>query len=561
MGNPPINNISATALASPQWWQEIALPTSFALLLCLFLFSAGGMLGFWLSRRQRRPSEHPIQADQPQMDPQALISHEVRTPLSAIARLLELTLAEEASGKNPRALLRTAWQATASLQLLLDDLITQSRLDRNELVLHPVPCDLARLMEEIRQIYLPIAQSRQLMLRCETRLQVPIVLIDPLRLKQILHNLLSNAIKYTHHGGMTLLLATETTPTDECRLLVTLHDSGIGMPSALRAALDQPFQPTGEARRQQYGGHGLGLFLCRQLVRRMQGDMNIDSAPGRGTSIQLAFTTAIGGQEQPHGETPAIECLTGLHILLVEDELANRALLERDLVKLGLDVTACGNGMDALHLWRQQTFDILLIDRHLPGINGPTLARYIRRIERHRQGRPHQTLIGMTTGNRLDEHSGSRFDAWLEKPIEPNLLARVLQRCLVSLTPKNPLNLPMLRQLIRGDAAFGKQFLDAAHESIQEDLRALSAARQTHDLIKLAEILHHLQGVTRLMCDELITLRCLTLEQALKETDEQQVSLLLPQVQRDLRALCLALQTCPPTLAETPPAPHQANKS
>ncbi|TDR82053.1 hybrid sensor histidine kinase/response regulator [Paludibacterium purpuratum] len=539
--------------------QEIVSPAPLVALLLLLLASVGGVgLRLWRTQR-RRQAQAEREASASKSSLQALISHEVRTPLTAIARLIELSLEDKADESSRRALQRAAWHATTSLQVLLDDLITQSRLDHNQLNLHPVPCELAGFLEEIRQIYRPIVESRQLALQFETHLQVPVVIIDPLRFRQILQNLLANAVKYTHEGGISLYVATEAAQAGQCRIHVELRDSGIGMPPALRAELDQPFQPAGESRRQQYGGHGLGLFLCRQLIRKMRGEMRVDSQPGDGTTIQLNFTVAVGKLDERVPCTVPTECLTGLNILLVEDELANRTLLERDLAQLGISVTSCADGVEALRLWIKQPFDVVLVDWHLPGMNGPAMARIIRRIERRRAS-AHQTIIGMTTGS-AQIRTGVLFDAGLEKPVLPQVLTQTLRRCLPDPSNREPLNLQVLRKLIRGDAVFGRQFLGAARESVQADLLVLCKGYAAPDTTLLAETLHHLQGVTRLMCNDLITARCIALEKAVLEQDSARIKALLPHVKQDLRTVCLALQTCPHALSETSPAEPQTNKS
>ncbi|WP_215776745.1 ATP-binding protein [Paludibacterium sp. B53371] len=492
------------------------------------------------------PSAAPAAGTPPEPEPasaamQALLSHEIRTPLAAISRLLELALANPA---DKTAMIQTAWQASTALLALLDDLISQSKAQQPAWPLCPAPCQLEALFDELQQIYQPIAASRGLRLTFSKQLAVPRVILDAQRLRQILHNLLSNALKYTAHGAISVQASSQPDGSQGCLLQICVRDSGIGMSAQLCAELDQPYQAAGAAARQRHGGHGLGLHLSRQLLRQMGGEMRVQSLPERGTLIRLTLPVPVDNTAGPVRSPAEGTWLAGYRVLLVEDEVANRVLLMHTLQQWGIAVTPCTSGMEALRQWLRQPFHLLLIDRQLPDLSGPTVCRVIRQLERRRGCGPTQTILGMTTGSERC-HTGHLFDAWLEKPVAAEDLLRHLQEGLQPIEPGEILNLSVLGKLIRGDRSFGEQFLAAARQSLQSDLQRLRRD-QAGQREQLAQTLHHLQGLTRLICTPAYMAPVQQLMQSIEAGQDADIQRQLPELIRTLCRVSQALAQCPP---------------
>jgi signal transduction histidine kinase/FixJ family two-component response regulator len=372
----------------------------------------------------------------------ATISHEIRTPMNAILGLLELLSYSRLDGEQHETveLLRAS---SSSLLRLIDDILDFSKIEAGRLEIHSEPTRLRDIVDQVAQIFAGVASAKGLTLRSEVAPELPEhVLVDALRMRQVLSNFLSNAIKFTEHGEIRLDVrpAPEQGRLDFVRFSVM--DGGIGMDRETVARLCEPFVQgdTGTSRR--YGGTGLGLAICRRLADLMGGSIHIESAPGKGTTVAFLLPlTQIGPfavQRKPRfsdtspgiGSTPArvpsIEAAqaNGQLILVVDDHPTNRRLLVRQLAWLGYAAEAASDGAQALARFAERSavgtpHALVITDCQMPEMDGYELARRIRNLEKTS---PDHAVILAFTANTLreaaDECHAAGMDDVLTKPIE-----------------------------------------------------------------------------------------------------------------------------------------------
>lgn len=494
----------------------------------------------WLLHDNRSQHARLKQAQQHAAAVQALIAHEIRTPLSAVDKLIGLSLDTTSQGDHTQQLLPAAQSSVQALLALLDDLLTQSKLDLGKLPINPQPVDLPRLVRELGQLYAPLARQKHLRFNLSIDCPAHRVRLDPLRLRQILSNLLSNAIKYTVHGHIGLYLLSR--PLDDGRVLVEVlvSDSGIGMTQQTLADIDTPFGTAGDAARRRYGGNGLGLSLCRRLASLMDGTLRLDSQPGRGTLAALQLTVPQEGDGSTVAAPPRADEATpqpGTRVLVVEDDQASRMLLRWQLERLGMAVDSCGDGQQGLRAWARGDYDLVLCDMHLPRLCGTGMIRRIRRLEA-RYARPRTPIAGISADPAAIPEECD-LDLILGKPVDPAVLSSALVRLLSDCGERgpSPVSFAALHQLTRGDETFERNFIRTVLDSNDADLRQLIIADPQRDLENMADTMHRLLGVVRLLCSDAIVQNCRALERALRQKQLRQVNSLLPIVKRDIRAV------------------------
>src|SRR5581483_3867289 len=213
------------------------------------------------------------------------MSHDLRTPMNGIIGMAEAVL-DTRLNTEQRDYLQTLKGSAWSLLNVLDDVLDLSRIEAGQLPLSPEPVDVGRAVSDIVNALAPWASDKGLELTCEIAAEVPpCVLIDPVRLRQVLVNLVGNAIKFTARGRVWVHAEVTTNAARHCSLAFTVADTGVGMTVEQQEAAFEAFQRGGGARR--YGGTGLGLAICRQLVHLMGGSLSVESQPGAGTTFRF----------------------------------------------------------------------------------------------------------------------------------------------------------------------------------------------------------------------------------------------------------------------------------
>jgi signal transduction histidine kinase/DNA-binding NarL/FixJ family response regulator len=373
----------------------------------------------------------------------ATISHEIRTPMNAILGLLEL-LSYSRLDDEQRETVGLLRDSSSSLLRLIDDILDFSKIEAGKLEIRSEPTRLGAVVEQAAQIFEGVASAKGLILQSEVADDLPEhVLVDGLRLRQVLSNFLSNAIKFTEHGVIRLEVrrAPEPGQADIVRFAVT--DSGIGMDAETIARLCEPFVQGDTRTSRRYGGTGLGLAICRRLAELMAGRLSIESRVREGTTVSLllplakaapAATKAGLSHTDTHSDitgalpsrAPAVEAAAaaGELILVIDDHPTNRRLLVRQLAWLGYAAEAVADGAQGLARFLERRaagtpHALVITDCQMPEMDGYELARRIRENE---GAGPERAVILAFTANTLreaaDECHAAGMNDVLTKPIE-----------------------------------------------------------------------------------------------------------------------------------------------
>jgi len=280
------------------------------------------------------------------------------------------------------------------------------------------------------------AEAKQLSLSLDLTDGLPDAWVgDPTRLRQVLCNLLSNSIKFTpQQGRVVLRVASAPTPRGGAVVCFEVVDSGPGITADARERLFQPYGQGDASIARRFGGTGLGLSICKELLRLMKGSIEVESEPGVGSTFRVAVPLVRaneGGQQlTPTASTGRANLPADLKVMLVEDDVVNRIVMEAVLRDLGVQVLTADSGEQALEVMEQKAVDLVLMDVHMPGMDGLSTTRHLRAKEARLQ-RPRVPVIGLTG----DVYSGAReacleagMDDYLTKPASGADIGAVLAR-------------------------------------------------------------------------------------------------------------------------------------
>ncbi|MEP6874672.1 MAG: ATP-binding protein [Burkholderiales bacterium] len=371
----------------------------------------------------------------------ANMSHEIRTPFHGMLGMMSLLQDSRLSPKQA-VYLDTARESAHHLLAILNDILDISQLESGKLQVAPQTVDLMQLLNQVDALMRAQAMGKGLALRIDVATDVPRwVRADPTRLRQIMFNLLSNALKFTSDGEVVLAVNNG----GEGRINFSVIDSGIGMDEQTQARLFQRFMQGDERPSRRASGTGLGLQISRDLARLMGGDITVKSAPGEGSTFTVSLPLMSVGA--PVLGPDAVAAAGAAHarplrVLVAEDHAVNRAYLEAVLEKLGHRGVFVGDGHGAVLAVQTQPvdepFDVILMDLHMPDMDGFTAARTIRAMAPP-QGRV--PIVALTAdafqaSRELAREAG--MEGFLTKPAHLPQLREALQRYGAGLTPTAP---------------------------------------------------------------------------------------------------------------------------
>ncbi len=348
-----------------------------------------GVINGWIDISERKTMEEALRlakeqadlASRAKSDFLATMSHEIRTPMNAILGMLELAIQDPALSLHTGEQLRIASESANGLLDLIGDVLDISSIEAGQMTLVPQPCELTPLLQSVAQVFTSMAEQKGLNYRIDLAIQpLPQVLVDPLRLRQIIFNLLSNAIKFTERGEVSLSasLVQDDPHTPVLRLIIT--DSGVGIPADKLPLLFDPFYRAHSPY--QFAGTGLGLNIAQVLCQMMGGHIGVSSVVGVGTrlDVRLPLTLAASTSLRPAPLLIRHEAIEqrSLRILVVDDNHANQTLLRQQLKHLGHEVRVRGNGLEALRAVGSHDFDLVITDCQMPVMDGFELTRHLR---------------------------------------------------------------------------------------------------------------------------------------------------------------------------------------
>ena len=479
----------------------------------------------------------------------ATMSHEIRTPMNGMFGMLEL-LSMTKLDSDQSAKLGLVREAGKTLLRILDDILDFSKIEAGKLDLQPEVVSIKDVIESVHNIYAGDASSKKLLITRSVDPQIsPAVLVDPLRLRQILNNFLSNSLKFTSRGSIAINAESIERINGVDRMRFSVIDTGIGIAAENQARLFQPFSQGESDTTHRYGGTGLGLTICRQLAAMMGGVIEMVSVPGRGTTMTLTLSLPIAdpadlpnmNAENAHDllsttagrrrMAPSVVDAEaeGTLVLLVDDHPTNRALMLRQVHALGYAAEGAENGIDALALWESGRFGIVITDCNMPKMDGYELARAIRA---HESGNGSTRIpIIACTANALDGEAEICFAAGMDdclvKPVELIHILKKLDQwlpiprkpALLSAVKVDPIDRTVLAEISGGDAATERDIFIDFRRVNDEDAAMLKRAVATNNFPQVARAAHRIKGASGMVGALALASVCERIEQASRAND------------------------------------------
>ncbi|MDP6513899.1 MAG: ATP-binding protein, partial [SAR202 cluster bacterium] len=377
----------------------------------------------------------------------ANMSHEIRTPLNAISGFTQLMTGDAEFPDKQRNYLNMVSQSAESLSQIVNDILDFSKIEAGKLDFEEAPFDLRTLVVQTVAMFSLKAKEKGLKLNSTIDDNIENTLTgDPGRLGQVLVNLIGNAIKFTDQGSVTLDVRTDVRSDSEISLRFSVTDTGVGIPQDRQDAIFDAFSQADSSTTRNYGGTGLGLTIATQLVRHMGGRIWLESQTGVGSKFQFTanfrlidetLTTPPSESEQgskalseDHNSRPGAS-FNSMKVLLVEDNDLNQMLASEILELNGYEVVVAENGRRALQLIDEIAFDLVLMDIHMPVLDGYQATRAIRESEVITE--THIPIIAMTAnamdGDEQKCHEAG-MDGFIAKPFRPDRLVSVVKKAL-----------------------------------------------------------------------------------------------------------------------------------
>jgi signal transduction histidine kinase len=370
----------------------------------------------------------------------ATMSHEIRTPMNGVLGALDL-LRTTPLDPRQRRLVQTASGSGESLMDILNDVLDHSKIEAGKLQPSSAPLSLNALLNAATALFRANAEARGLQLTLDLDATVPDGVVgDAPRLKQVLLNLLGNAVKFTERGGVTLRVRATPLAAQRVHVSFEVQDTGIGIPAASLAQIFEPFHQVDGTQARLRGGTGLGLAISQRIVQAMGGQISVRSDLGRGATFTFALDFALAPAPAPPARDsgfgaldtlPGVAVLAG-RVLLVEDNPVNRMIGVEMLRSFGLEALEAEDGEQGLRMLAEQPVDLVLMDIHMPVLDGHAATRRIR--EREQANRLRRVPIVALTANAFEEDAAQSLaagmDAHLAKPYTREQLREMLQRWL-----------------------------------------------------------------------------------------------------------------------------------
>lgn len=449
----------------------------------------------------------------------ATMSHELRSPLSGILGYAELLRSEEDMSDSGREYLNNITNGGRHLLDLIGDILDYTKIESGKLTLETIPFNIGHLAEEMTSTMAIPAKEHgsELVIKISDNLH-PWLLGDPTRLRQIMMNFLSNAIKFTKDGTITLSIELRVDQKDRVDLRLAVADTGIGIPADKQGQLFDSFTQTDGSITREYGGTGLGLAISKRLAEAMGGRIGVESTEGVGSIFwfDASFEKTEAVEEEVEEEAAIV--VPPMTILLAEDIDMNRVMVARLLEKRGHSVVAVADGQAAVAAAGEQDFDLILMDIHMPRMDGVEALKHIRKLpDKKRAETPTIALTADVASHHVQYYLTVGMLDCVSKPVNFNhldrLMAKVAQGGNGAVTTSAAASGETQHMLINHDVfdmvmEAVPESLELFRETYMDLLDQCETSVLNRDWPMLMEELHALKGVVQNMGFERASQRC-----------------------------------------------------
>ena len=461
--------------------------------------------------------EHAELANRTQSLFLANISHEIRTPMNAIVGLAHLLLEDHLTPKQKEYLLDIK-RSTHSLLRILNDILDFSKIHAKKMQLDLQPTNIYTLIQNSEHLFTPLLKKKGLSLKIKINDNVnDYWLLDSLRVSQIINNLFDNAAKFTEKGGIIFDLSATKESTESHRLHFQICDSGIGIEPEMMSHLFRPFTQADSSISRKFGGSGLGLSIIASLIKMMQGEITVASTPDKGTCFQFSILASLS--QKIAASPPSVptvisseerQLLSQKRVLLVDDNTLNRKVAIAMLQELNIKPDTASNGIEALNRVAETAYDMILMDIQMPQMGGLEANRAIRALQQTQA----PLIIAMSASNseiNTDENSEDQWDDILDKPIDPDMLNKLMLKNLLGsellpnkILPANEskgrpesnanINLEGLRERLHNNEEILLQILNDFYHQYRDFNQQATTLMSRGDLKSLRRLVHNLKG-------------------------------------------------------------------
>lgn len=483
----------------------------------------------------------------------ANMSHEIRTPLNAIIGFLRELSKQELTDLQKKYIDNSSI-ASKHLLAILNNILDISKIEAGEMELEKEDFIFAESIDKIINILHPLANQKGLRLTAIIDQNISAVFkADSLRIEQILFNLVGNSLKFTNKGKIDLKCEVITDHANFQKILIKVIDTGIGMDQKYTETIFNKFSQEDKAITRKFGGTGLGMAITKELVSLMHGDINIESEKGVGTTFFITLPIEKGNPKKVKQNNKELNVnISGLSILLVEDNKMNRMVIQNSMQYFNCSVTEAENGIEALELLKHKAFDIILMDIQMPEMDGIEATKIIR--NEFKLNIPIIALTANAFKTEIENCKKAGMDDYVTKPFDEFLLIETIAKLTVNLPKNNSsikttesdpniYNLSVLKKLSRGNEDFVEKMIAIFVEQTYQVLMDLDIALQENNFIQIGRLIHKIKPSIESLGISSISTEIAMLEKKAKKTaNREEIVALLHSIKPILKLAITQLQ-------------------